>query len=129
MRCIGKIADLRTQIVGEAFKKFAYKAGRNLTHNGRNDTASAAINALGDPVLPPDGIRAAARRLQPYIVNVPKEPFRRLCTAGRVQALNPARFDEQFMRLMPEATKSLYSDALGLDWSDESFRTNEQNMF
>jgi CRISPR-associated endonuclease/helicase Cas3 len=93
-----------------------------------DDKARAAINALGDPDLPSAGVRAAARRLQPYIVNVPRDPFDRLRRSGRVEAINLHRFDEQFLRLGDEARANIYSEALGLDWGDTSFRTAESNL-
>ena len=93
-----------------------------------DDKARAAIEALGDPALPSDGIRAAARRLQPYIVNVPKGVLAALRQAGRVEAINPHRFDEQFLCLGHEARANIYSEALGLDWSDPAFRKTECNL-
>ena len=39
-----------------------------------------------------------ARRLQPYVVQVPPGQFARLCAAGVVQPVAPERFGEQFWR-------------------------------
>jgi CRISPR-associated endonuclease/helicase Cas3 len=91
--------------------------------------ARTAIADLADPTLPPEDIRPVARRLQPYIVNVPKTAFRSLKLAGRIEPINPRRFDEQFIRLTDEAVSALYSDDLGLDWSDPTFRAAEDNLF
>jgi CRISPR-associated endonuclease/helicase Cas3 len=93
------------------------------------DKGRASIGALADPGLPSDGIRAAARRLQPYIVNIPKGVLAALRQAGRIEAINPYRFDEQFLCLGAEGRANIYSQTLGLDWSDSTFRKNENNMF
>ena len=87
-----------------------------------DERARDAIAVLGDPALPPEDIRATARRLQPYIVNVPRHPFSLLQAAGRIVPINPHRFDEQFMALTEEGTRSIYSDALGIDWTDPTFQ-------
>ena len=94
-----------------------------------DDAARAALAELADPALPADKIRSIARRLQPYIVNMPKEPFARLEKAGRIVAVNRHRFDEQFMRLGDEAFENIYSDAFGVDWGDATFRAAEANLF
>ena len=46
-----------------------------------------------------------ARRLQPYVVQVPPGQFARLCAAGVVQPVAPQRFGEQFCALV---SSSLY---------------------
>jgi CRISPR-associated endonuclease/helicase Cas3 len=93
-----------------------------------DDKARAAIRALGGSGLPSDGIRAAARQLQPYIVNVPKGVLVALRQAGRIEAINPHRFDEQFLCLNEEGRANIYLEALGLDCSDPAFRIAERNL-
>ena len=73
-----------------------------------------------------DDIRGVARKLQPYIVNVPKAEFAKLQAAGSIQPIHPVRFDEQFVVL---AAPKLYSQDFGLDWSDPARRAPEDNMF
>lgn len=94
-----------------------------------DDEARQCLDRLADPALPGDEIGRTARRLQPYIVNVPRSAFARLDQAGRLQPVNPHRFERQFMRLTDEASASIYDDRLGLDWSDETFRKAEANVF
>jgi CRISPR-associated endonuclease/helicase Cas3 len=89
------------------------------------ERARKALSRLADPALPRGEIAKTARKLQPYIVSVPKAAFARLCAAGRTEAVNPHRFEDQFMRLSEEAFASIYSDALGLDWEDATFRSVE----
>jgi CRISPR-associated endonuclease/helicase Cas3 len=72
---------------------------------------------------------AIARKLQPYIVNVPRGPFRELQEVGRIVPVQEYRFQDQFMRLTEEARQELYKDDLGFDWSDPTFRNVESSMF
>ena len=91
--------------------------------------ARDALDALADPALPAEDIRGVARRLQPYIVNIPKTAFGELQRLNLIKAVNPHRFEDQFMRLSPDAPKDIYTDAFGIDWSDPTFRRAEENMF
>lgn len=65
---------------------------------------------------------AIARKLQPYIVNVPRSAFAALRQVGRMGPVQEYRFKDQFMRLTDEARGEIYSDDLGLDWSDPTFQ-------
>ncbi len=87
-----------------------------------DDEARALIAALATT----DDIRGVARKLQPYIVNVPQAEFAKLRAAGSIQPAHPARFDEQFVVLV--STK-LYSQDFGVDWSDPTRRAAEDNLF
>jgi CRISPR-associated endonuclease/helicase Cas3 len=93
-----------------------------------DNIARSAIATLGDPALPADGIRDAARRLQPYIVNVPQRPFVALKQAGRIEPINEPRFGERFIRLSDEGFTNLYSPVLGLDFNDATFRAVENSI-
>ena len=73
-----------------------------------------------------DDIRTVARKLQPYIVNVPRAKFAELRQAGSIQPAHPWRYDEQFVVL---SVASLYSQDFGLDWNDPSKRAPEDNLF
>jgi CRISPR-associated endonuclease/helicase Cas3 len=70
-----------------------------------------------------------ARKLQPYIVNVPRDAFAKLRGVGRVVPVQEYRFQDQFMRLTDEARQELYRDDLGFDWSDATFRSVEKSIF
>jgi CRISPR-associated endonuclease/helicase Cas3 len=73
-----------------------------------------------------DDIRGVARKLQPYIVNVPKAEFAKLRAAGSIQPAHSHRYDEQFAVL---ASPKIYSKNFGLDWSDPTRRAAEDNLF
>lgn len=94
-----------------------------------DERARGALAAIGDPALPADDIRMIARRLQPYIVNIPKEPFGRLKQARRIVPVNAHRFEEQFMRLTDEARDNIYSEDFGFDWSDPTMLAVEKLIF
>jgi len=63
-----------------------------------------------------------ARKLQPYIVNVPRSAFERLRAIGKVKAVQEDRFEDEFMALTEEARNQLYSEDVGFDWSDPTFQ-------
>lgn len=64
----------------------------------------------------------AARRLQPYLVQVPQQAFNALRKAGAIQPVAPERYGEQFMQLM---NADLYDAHFGLHWDDPAFRKAE----
>lgn len=66
-----------------------------------------------------------ARRLQPYVVQVPPGQFARLCAAGVVQPVAPHWFGEQFCALV---NSNLYRRDVGLTWSDPTYRQAEENV-
>ena len=72
-----------------------------------------------------DDVGIIARKLQRYVVQVPRLAFLALAAAGSIQAVNPDRFGDQFWQL---ANEKLYHDDFGLDWSDPTFRTAESLM-
>jgi CRISPR-associated endonuclease/helicase Cas3 len=92
-----------------------------------DDKARDLIAQLEDPKLERPG--AIARKLQPYIVNVPRGPFAELRRIGRIVPMQEYRFQDQFMRLTDEATKELYKEELGFDWGDPTFRKVESGIF
>jgi CRISPR-associated endonuclease/helicase Cas3 len=59
-----------------------------------------------------------ARRLQPYLVQLPRQGFDALRKAGAIQAVAPEKWGEQFMALMHE---DLYDLKFGLHWENPSF--------
>jgi CRISPR-associated endonuclease/helicase Cas3 len=93
-----------------------------------DDKARTALTELADPGIVPENIRGVARKLQPYIVNIPKDSFARLTQAGRISPVNAIRFEDQFMRLSDEARQNIYTEAFGIDWSDTTFRRSEENL-
>lgn len=59
-----------------------------------------------------------ARKLQPYLVQLPRQGFEDLRKAGAIQPIAPERWGEQFMELV---NKDLYSDEFGIWWDDPTF--------
>jgi CRISPR-associated endonuclease/helicase Cas3 len=66
-----------------------------------------------------------ARKLQRYLVNVPRGPLAELMRTGAVQPIAPRVFGEQFLQL---ANDHIYFDDIGLDWSDPAFRKAEEQI-
>ncbi|HBZ49079.1 MAG TPA: CRISPR-associated helicase/endonuclease Cas3 [Halieaceae bacterium] len=64
-----------------------------------------------------------ARKLQPYLVQLPQDSFRALRQAGAIQPVQEMKFGEQFMELVNE---DLYDSLYGLDWNEPSFINAEK---
>lgn len=84
-------------------------------HCGRGAHLIAELEAA-------ENVGSIARKLQRYVVQVPRSAFAALAAAGSIQAVNPHRFGDQFWRL---ANVSLYHDEFGLDWNEPTFRRAE----
>lgn len=65
-----------------------------------------------------DGLHGISRRLQRYLVQVPKHGFEALRKAGAIEAIRPGKWGHQFMVL---ANESLYDDDFGLSWDNPTF--------
>jgi len=65
-----------------------------------------------------DGLQGISRRLQRYLVQVPKHGFEALRKAGAIEAVRPEKWGHQFMVL---ANESLYDDDFGLSWDNPTF--------
>jgi len=79
---------------------------------GTEDPIAAA--ALRDLAYAP----AAARKLQPFLVQVPRQGYDALWQAGAIQPIAPERYGEQFVRLV---NPRLYDARFGLHWDDPQF--------
>jgi CRISPR-associated endonuclease/helicase Cas3 len=89
-----------------------------------DNVARRLIDELGKAERP----AAVARRLQPYIVNVPPDPFCRLQRTGRAVPIQELRFADQFMVLTDEARRQLYNEDVGLDWSEATLQEAEASL-
>lgn len=80
-----------------------------------DDEARRALDALRNA----ERAGGIARRLQRYIVQVPRQGYQRLREQGAVQPVAPDKFGEQFMELVwwPQT----YDSRFGLSWNDEVF--------
>lgn len=65
---------------------------------------------------------SAARRLQPYLVQVPGQAYDALWRAHAIQAVAPERYGEQFVRLV---NPRLYDPRFGLHWDEPQFLAAE----
>lgn len=84
-----------------------------------DDEARKALNALKFA----EGSVGVARKLQPYVVQLPKQGFDALYQAGAVAPVEPAKWGEQFMVLVHP---DLYDDRFGLHWDDPTFIRSER---
>ena len=67
-----------------------------------------------------------ARRLQPYIVPVPRRVRQSLLAVGAARIIRESDFAEQFVELTNE---DLYRDEVGLTWEQPEFRDAESLVF
>jgi len=87
-----------------------------------DDHASAALRGLEFI----DKVGGVSRLLQPYIVQLPRQGYDALHRVGAIQPAANEKFGDQFMWLM---NKSLYSQEVGLDWTDPTFMKAESLIF
>lgn len=71
-------------------------------------------------------IGGLARKLQPYLVQIPRNARSRLLATGAAEAIRPDEFGDQFIWLTNHA---LYTDAAGLDWRDPTFMEATSTIF
>lgn len=64
------------------------------------------------------GVAGAARRLQPWLVQVPEQAYKALWQASAIAPISPDRYGEQFVRL---CNPRLYDARFGLHWEDPQF--------
>lgn len=64
-----------------------------------------------------------ARKLQPYLVQLPKQAFEALRQTGAIQPVEPEKWGEQFMVLVNE---DLYDENHGVSWDDPTFVNSEK---
>jgi CRISPR-associated endonuclease/helicase Cas3 len=67
-----------------------------------------------------------ARRLQPFLVQVPQKAFDALRQAGAIQPVAPERYAEQFMQLV---NPDLYDKRFGLHWDNPAFVSSEKMIW
>lgn len=84
-----------------------------------DDIASSALRELEFA----DGCGAIARRLQPYVVQVPKSAYEALSKEHAIQPVAPSRYGEQFMQLV---NPRLYDERFGLHWDDPHILESEK---
>lgn len=85
----------------------------------REDEAQAALDDLQFA----DGCAGIARRLQPYLVQVPRKAYEALLKVDAIQPVMAERYGEQFMVLV---NPDLYHDQFGLHWDNPAFISTER---
>lgn len=86
-----------------------------------DDIAKEALRALEHA----EGSVGLARRLQPYLVQLPRQGFDALYKAGAVAPVAPKKWGEQFMQLM---NPDIYSTSFGLSWDSPAFMKIESTV-
>ncbi|MGV6800924.1 MAG: CRISPR-associated helicase Cas3' [bacterium] len=66
-----------------------------------------------------------ARKLQPHLVQVPRQALTTLCAASAVEVIQKERFGDQFVLL---TNLDLYKSAAGLNWDDPEYRNIENDI-
>lgn len=89
---------------------------------GNDDTAARLLREL-EHVSRPGRI---ARRLQPYVVQVPPARREALLTAGAARTVREQDFGRQFVVL---ANLDLYDEHVGLKWDDPTSQTAEKLVY
>ncbi len=79
-----------------------------------DDTANGLLRDLEYA----EGCVGIARRLQPYLVQLPQRGFDALFRAGAVQPVAPEKWGDQFMNLV---NPDIYDSNIGLRWDDPTF--------
>lgn len=88
----------------------------------RDDEAQAALRDLEFA----DGCAGIARRLQPYLVQVPRKAYEALLQVDAIQPVMAERYGEQFMVLV---NPDLYHDRFGLHWDNPAFISSERLLW
>jgi len=86
---------------------------------------AAARNALAALSFA-QGCGAIARRLQPYVVQLPKQAYDALWRAAAIQPVRPDIYGEQFVQLV---NTRLYDERFGLHWDNPQFIQAERLVY
>ena len=79
-----------------------------------------------EQLLHADGCIRLARRLQPYLVQLPRQAYDTLYSVGAIQPVAPDRYGEQFMQL---ANPDLYDERFGLSWDKPEFMRSASTIW
>ncbi|RMF12109.1 MAG: CRISPR-associated helicase/endonuclease Cas3, partial [Alphaproteobacteria bacterium] len=119
-RLNGAEADFAYRSVAERFRMI--KSGMVTVIVAREAKARKALEQLGL-----DGARAGriARKLQPFLVQVPPRARAKLLAAGHAVFAQETRFGDQFCVLLSEG---LYREDTGLLWEDAEYLGLEDSI-
>jgi CRISPR-associated endonuclease/helicase Cas3 len=73
-----------------------------------------------------EGCGAIARRLQPYVVQVPQQAYAALWQAHAIEPVRQAVYGEQFVQLV---NARLYDERFGLHWEHPQFIQSEKLVY
>lgn len=95
-----------------------------VTPKGAENVVGDLIGALRNHAV--QRVGGLARKLQPYVVQVPHSALGALLKAKAAEVIRQEDFGDQFVLL---TNCCIYFNDVGLDWSDPSFRSVEGDMF
>ncbi|MBV5263912.1 CRISPR-associated endonuclease Cas3'' [Pinisolibacter aquiterrae] len=110
-RLSGREPDFCYRTVGERFRLVESEMSPVIVPT--DEAARAVIRALAAENPIPPGV--GARRLQPWLVQVPRKAFGELVALGHVRFVREDRWEQQFAELI---TSRLYDPDCGLLWEE-----------
>lgn len=135
----GVLAAIKRHCSKDTYPFASTAAAFRLIETATEPVIIPAIEAERDRVATPGAERALldaleharfpgglARRLQPFLVQVPPRARAALVAAGAARVVREQDFGRQFVAL---ESHELYTPALGLDWDDPTWRSAEANVF
>lgn len=120
-RISGRDISLAFRSVGERFRLI--DSGMVPVIIPRDEDAREQLASL---LRPNAAVGAIARRLQPYIVQIPPQARQLLLKNGLVQAVAPDTFGDQFMQL---AVDNMYTPEVGLLWENSEYVAIDSLIF
>lgn len=110
-RLSGREPDFDYRKVGESFRLVESEMMPVIVPTDEIARAALAALAAENPIPP----GAGARRLQPYLVQIPRKAFAELVALGHVRFVREDRWEHQFAELI---TLRLYTSECGLRWEE-----------
>ncbi len=86
--------------------------------NPKDDSVKSLLNTLQMN----EKAGFVARKIQPYVVQIPRQARKKLLDTGASRVVCAERFGDQFVELINE---DIYFDDIGLSWDDPMFRNAE----
>ena len=92
---------------------------------GGSEIQGGSIEQLLNDLEYADQVGGIARKLQRYLVQIPEQGIKALRAYGAVQAIQPEKFGDQFLRL---ENKDLYDPECGLSWENPAWINSESTV-
>ncbi|MCY4358437.1 MAG: CRISPR-associated helicase Cas3' [Gammaproteobacteria bacterium] len=98
-----------------------------VTYSSLHEQSSRSdVTKLLNTIKQLDRVGGIARKLQPYLVQVPAYGLQALRAAGAVQPVNEEKFGEQFLELV---STNLYDEDCGLSWENPAYIAAERSVY